>query len=603
VTARTVVEQALTALRSVTSPDEVARSTRDAAEEIERAWKRTPLVAGLSGNLVARAELINSLVGEKVLDPFRRALGSPPLRIRRGPKLRFRVLRDDDSIDEKTAPDPEPRDNDADVDAQAGEMRDELLQQETALATVERSLPSIVRHEPRRWAIWLWPLRWILGLIHRNRIAGWRVTSQLVHDARRKLHGVESFRTSRDERERAARETFYRELREMCGGGPTGNGVRVIELFITAGIPAHVELVELMGELRASADVDAVIVVESDALYAPTPNGDRVQLGGVAETLAELPAVLERARALTLARRALAKLFVARADVDTEIDRHEAQFQGRILKLAKLALPADKAGFHAAQLDRVKPTLIQSINAVIEHSSVHLGSELAQLGNGWINSIIAATDGDALKAAVAKIEEEWPGAAKRIADEVRVLVMGGAGGVARDLYVETVSGLRAYGLGEEYFRTPKRAPEIPTMQMLDALANPTTFTLGGGWFSGLFKSFESRRADIREKVHARVEHIREVAAAELLDIEPKLHAAVAQSLAGSLTSAIDAQQSWHAQALAVENAAIAKEREVMAPMLKVRDGIVVVGRQLAQVTNAIQAERPAVAAAAVAAAS
>jgi hypothetical protein len=414
---------------------------------------------------------------------------------------------------------------------------------------------------------------------------------------------VESFRTSRDERERAARETFYRELREMCGGGPTGNGVRVIELFITAGLPAHVELVELMGELRASADVDAVIVVESDALYAPTPNGDRVQLGGIAETLAELPAVLERARALTLARRALAKLFVARAEVDSEINRHEAQFQGRILKLAKLALPADKAGFHAAQLERVKPTLIQSINAVIEHSSVHLGSELAQLGNAWINSIIAATDGDALKAAVTKIEEEWPGAAKRIADEVRVLVMGGAGGVARDLYVETVSGLRTYGLGEEYLRTPKRAPEIPTMHMLDALANPTTFTLGGGWFSGLFKSFESRRADIREKVHARIEHIREVAAAELLDIEPKLHAAVAQSLAGSLTSAIDAQQQWHAQAVAVENAAIAKEREVMAPMLKARDSIVVVGRQLAQVTNAIQAERPAVAAAAVAAAS
>jgi hypothetical protein len=603
VSARTVVEQALTALRSVTSPDEVARSMREAADEIERAWKRTPFVAGLSGNLVARGELVNSLCKEQVLEPFRRALGSAPLRIRRGPIMRYRVLRSDDSVEEKTTPAPEPRDSDPELDSQAGVLRDELLQQETALSTVERSLPSMLRHKPARWAFWLWPMRWILGLIHRNRIAAWRVTSQLVGDARRKLAGLEGFRSAREQRERGAREAYYRELRELCGGGPAGNGVRAIELFIPSGLPAHVELVELMGELRASADVDAVIVVDRDALYAPTPSGDRVELGGMAETLAELPALLERARALTLARRALAKLFVARAEVDVEINRVEAMFQGRIQKLAKLALPADKVGFHAAQLERVKPTLMQSINAVIEHASVHLGSELAQLGSGWINAIITATDGDALKRAVQTIEEEWPVAAKRIADEVRVLVMGGAGGVARDLYAETVSGLRGYGLGEDYFRTPKRAPEIAPLQMLDALANPTVFSLGGGWFSGLFKSFESRRQDVREKVHARIEHIREVASSELLDIEPKLHAAVAQSLAGSLTAAMDAQLSWHAQAVAVENAAIAKERAVAAPMIKARDAIVVVGRNLAQVTNAMQAERPAIAAAAVAAAS
>jgi hypothetical protein len=429
------------------------------------------------------------------------------------------------------------------------------------------------------------------------------MTSQLVADGRRKLAGIEGFVAAREERERAAREGYYRVLRELCGGGPAGKDVRAIELYVPAGLPAHVELVELMGEYRASADIDAVIVVERDALYAPTPDDDRVKLGPVAETIAELPAILERARSLTLARRALAKLFVARAEVDIEINRFEAQFQGRMQKLQKLALPADTARFHATQLDRVRPMVIASVNAVMEHASVHLGSELAQLGNGWINAIIAATNGDDLKNAVAKIEEEWPVAAKRIADEVHVLVMGGAGGVGRDLYVEVVSALRTYGLGEEYLRTPKRAPEITPVSILEPLRNPTTFTLGGSWFSGLFKSFESRRADIREKVHARIEHIREVATAELLDAEPKLHAAVVEALATQLQVAIEAQQSWHSRALTVESAAIAKEREVLAPMIKARETIVVAGRQLAQTTNAVQAERPAVAAAAVAAAS
>ncbi|HEY5922213.1 MAG TPA: hypothetical protein VIV11_11105 [Kofleriaceae bacterium] len=602
-TARTVVEQALAALRSVSVPGVDAKTTRDAADEIDRAWKRSPLVAGLEGNLVARSELVNTIVGEKVLDPYRRALGSAPLRIRRGPVMRYRAVRFDDSVEEKTAPEPEPRDGDEKLDERASEARDELLQQETALATVERSLPVVVRRKPKPWAVWLWPLRWLFGLVRRNTVASWRVTLKMVDSARHKLAGIEGFVAARDQRERAAREAYYGELRILCGGGPAGKDVRSIELFIPHGLPANVELVELMGALRASADIDAVIVVERDALYAPTPDGDRVELGAVTETLAELPTVLERARSLTLARRALAKLFQARAEVDVEINRAETQFQLRMQRLTKLALPLDIESFRAAQLQRVRPTLIASINAVMEHASVHMGSELAQLGAGWMNAIIGAKHNDDLKAGVAMIEAEWPTSARRIAEEVHVLVMGGAGGVARDLYVETVTALRAYGLPEEHLKTPKRAPDIEPVQILAALSNPTTFTLGGSWFAGLFKSFEARRADIRAKVQARIEHIREVAAAEILDTEPKLHAAVGQALAAQLDAAIEAQRSSHQQTLAAEQTAIAKEREALAPLVKTRDAIVSVGSQLAQLANAVQAERPAVAAAAVAAAS
>src|SRR6188768_3738568 len=121
VTARSVVEQAVSALRSVTSPEDVANDTRDVASEIDRAWLRSPFVAGLEGNLVARSELVNTLVGERVLDPFRRALGSAPLRIRRGPVMRYRVLRYDDTVQENTVPAPEPREGDAELDQRAAE--------------------------------------------------------------------------------------------------------------------------------------------------------------------------------------------------------------------------------------------------------------------------------------------------------------------------------------------------------------------------------------------------------------------------------------------------------------------------------------------------
>lgn len=603
VTARTVVEQALAALRGVSFPDDVARTAHDVANEIDRAWSRSPFVAGLEGNLIARSELVNTLVGERMLDPFRRALGSAPLRIKRGAVMRYLVVRSDETFEEKLAPPPESREGDAELDRRAGETREELLDHELALATVERSLPLVVRNRPKPWQFWLWPLRWLAGLIKRNALASWRMTMRMVADSRTKLAEVEGFVAAREERERAARESFYGELRLLCGGGPAGKDVREIELTIPGGIPDNVEVVEMMGATRASADVDAIIIVERDALYAPTPDGSKVELGTVAATLAELPALLERARALTLARRALTKLAIARASIDSAYNKVDRELQARVNRVAKLALPIDTQPFRTAQLEKIKPTLAASINAIMEHASVHMGSELAQLSAEWLDAVVTATSNDELKAAIAKIEEQWPTSAKRIAEEVRMLVMGGAGGVARDIYVEAVAALRAHGLPEEHLKAPKRAPEIPPVTILDSLANPSTFTLGGNWFAGLFKSFEARKADVREKVHARNERIRDMAAAELLDAEPKLHAAVTIALGNQLDHAIHLQQTWHREAIEQEQEKVEKEREALAPLTKSGEAIVSASNQLIQQLNALQAERPAVAAAAVAAAS
>ena len=147
-----------------------------------------------------------------------------------------------------------------------------------------------------------------------------------------------------------------------------------------------------------------------------------------------------------------------------------------------------------------------------------------------------------------------------------MLVAGGVGGVARDLYPEIVAPLREHGLPEQHLGMPKRAPAVGAVPILPSLANPSTAKVGGSWFTGLFKSFDTRRSEVREQVHARVEHLREVAAAELLDAEPKLHAAIGQALAVELGRALDLQREWYTQRLASEHEAVEAERTKLLPL-------------------------------------
>jgi hypothetical protein len=103
-----LVAQAITALREIKTPDDVARSAHESADEIERTWPRSPYIAALDGELPARTELVNTLCGEKLLDPFARAIGSAALRVRRGKRLKCRVLYSDRTRADRAIPEPEP---------------------------------------------------------------------------------------------------------------------------------------------------------------------------------------------------------------------------------------------------------------------------------------------------------------------------------------------------------------------------------------------------------------------------------------------------------------------------------------------------------------
>lgn len=509
-------------MRAITLPADVAQSAHNTAAEIERTWQRKPYVVAFDGDVKARTELVNSLCGERVLDPLARTPGATTLRLRHGDRLVFRT-----GARELQPPAAAPPDDEA---------RRLVAEREQAERDAERALPVLVQKRPALWAFWLWLVRAILLLTHREKLATLTARRGETSEARKRLVLVEN----REKQERAARELFYREVRAISSGE--------IEVTLPA-MPADVELVETAGDADVRFDAAEPMAVDKILAAAKT------------------------ARANNLAERARYALEKARGGVEEELARVDGLLRQRIAEVEAYALTTDRTRYTSAQLDRIKPQILASTTAVMEHASTHMLSGLAELSQSWVTTIANASNADELKAAIAKIEEQWIPAPQQLAEEVRMLVAGGVGGVARDLYAEIVAPLREHGLPEQHLGTPKRAPAVAAVPILPSLANPSTAKVGGSWFTGLFKSFDTRRTEVREQVHARVEHLREVAAAELLDAEPKLHAAIGQALAVELGRAIDLQREWYTQRLASEQEAVEAERTKLLPLFGQREKI------------------------------
>jgi hypothetical protein len=209
---------------------------------------------------------------------------------------------------------------------------------------------------------------------------------------------------------------------------------------------------------------------------------------------------------------------------------------------------------------------------VLEHGGVHLGSELAQRAAQWDEQIKATTTIDELRALAVRIDEEGVAEYKRIADETRMLVMGGVGGSAHDLLSEVFSALRQPGLPDEHAVPPRGVPALAPVAMLPSLTQgaPSTFASdlsgAGKWITGLFRSIDTRRAELREKVHQRSERVRAAAEAELLNAEPVLRAALLESVGRELEVAVERRVTWLATELAREQLAVDAERDALRPL-------------------------------------
>lgn len=580
-----LVELASGALGRLAKVPRFGANCRGAAKEVDRTWVRAPLSVAIGGAVQARTELFNYLCGKKVLDPEGRpAVGCASLRIRRGKATRFKAIRDDGTVEEHELPAEQADDDALRMRMQAAEA--EVNERKLALERVEHVLPRLARARPRGLMIWLWPIWWLITRRHRRKLADRRFT-EIAYDQACDAREVAKHELEQAEaRVRKERGRFFESLRALASGPPLGGNVREVELVLGEGpLPEGVELIELTRSSQASEEVDAIFLVERDRMHAPhNEEGTALPVGTIADVIPSLPVLLGKSRAIVIARHACDLIEPALAGLDDDVNDTEEGFRIRIERLEAMQI-LDAEEFAKTELGKVKPQMAQSIHMVIEHGAAHLGSELARLGDEWASGIAGSQNNDQLKQAVQRIEQSAPLDAKRIAEEVRLLVMGGAAGAAYDLYPELLTALRPHGLEE---KPPKSAPQLPPIELLPSLTNAPPAKLSGaaGWLTGLFRSFETRRADVMQKAQARMDHLREVANAELLDAEPKLHALIERTLNAFLLTAIARQEGWLEGALAFEREAVASDGKQLAPLARMRDRL---KHDLAKLTEGLAA--------------
>ena len=557
----------------------------DLAIRIEIVWARQPREVGLGGDdLAAHTALIDALHGTPVLGS--RAPGGPPIRIQRGTIARVRGRRGDGSVVERAL---EARDEDdaaAERDAivRRDAARAELADHEVALARIAAAVPRFVRTRPTGWRVLLWPIWWLLAWLRRRALAQRTEAGEAVELSRRAARAVDDEIAGLETRPKREAAAYVEAVRALVAA----RDLVEVELEVTGDrLDAGVEVCELGGP---AANLDAILIVEGRSIRAP----GGALIGGY-DTLARLEAFASSARAMRLARRACKTIALAVVTLDEQLARAEATFDERIASIEVHRI-SDPPAFIAEQLAFIRPQIITSVNAVIEHASVHLGTELAALGEEWIRGIVGSASGDALKEAITRIETTAAAALQRIADETRTLVVGGGGGSAYDLYPALVAPLVPRGLSDAV--TARRpAPVLPALEVLPRLSTTPIGKLSGQWLGGLFQSFDTRRTAVREKAHALIERIRELASAELLDVEPQLHAAIVQALALQLVAVCERQASSLAAALAAERAAIAAERAQLAPVVEQRDRAHAILLDLRAELAALEARQPECAAA------
>ena len=594
-----LIQQAKAALRRLAEVPLTEHEAAPALEAIEAGAERAPLSIGIGGEDIAdRTRFVDFLSGG-LFDGHPRLPSAAPLRVRRGQVNRFRAIADGEVQEEQVMPVGQHPELEAPVLERIELARSMLAASDAVVETAERSLPALLRTPPPPiWKFWLWPVRLILWLMSRKQVDNHRHALAARAESQKKVASIEGELAGVQALARRERAGFTGRLRELSSGEGAGERIREVELELADGpLVDGIELVELGVTLHAPPSVDAVLVVENGAVQALGRDGT-VTVGAVADAVHELAHIARTARILRLVRRALATIDAAGLSLDIAIDRATAEFQRRLEAIEHHRIP-DRSEFANAQLARLGPQIGASVHAVMEHATAHLGSELAQLGEQWKAAIRATTSSDELKAAVQKIDQTQPGELKRIAEEVRLLVMGGIGGSAYDLFPELITSLREQGLSAQLAQAPRNAPVLPQVEILPSLANPSPSSVGGpGRFAGIFRSLDGLRTEMVDKVRQRANHVREVAMAELLDAEPRMRNVLRDALGVELDTGMDRQIASIERALADEQNAIARERAALVPLKHLREAVRADANHLQQQLGQIEAASPAAAAAA-----
>lgn len=585
------------ALRRLSGAPATAQAARAAAEEIESAWSRAPLSAGLAGDLIARTAFLDYLAGARLFQPVGRGDSAAVVRVRRGDETRFRIILRDGSQQEMALSGPRSaslRARAGELRARQDEIRAELSARESALERAQLAVPGPLRRRPPLWAFWAWLARWVLGLVARKRLAAEASASEQVGYVRSELSSVEAELEQVSQDAQAADATFVNRLRAAAAGGD--GRVASVELTVVGGpLPEGVEVVDP----GRPGDTDALLQLAGEEVSLAPGAGDAAprRLGGFAQAVAALPVLLASERALALGRRARHRIVVGADTLEKAIERAEAGFQARLDRLEALRL-SEREPFVAAQLERMRPLVTERVTMTLEQATVHLGMEVERLGADWARAISQAESSDALRAAAGAIDGGSPAAIKELAKEVRLLVAIGLNGATHDLLPDLVAELIKRGLPAQIANPPRlELPAPAAVEVCPSLAaGHTERVLGSAqWLSALFRSLDARRSDALERIEQRRHRLRDIAMAELLNSQPQLAAALSEALRLALADALDRYDQWLAAALAGEEEAISREREALSPMLQVREGARRDDRRLADLMAQLEAELPALA--------
>ena len=588
-----LIEAGRVALRTLAAAPLCARSARAALQELESEWSKVPLAVGVGGNDVAgRTALFDRMCGGGVLNGRPRVPGCAAVRVRKGEATRFRAIRVDGPAEDELLP---AGGVDLEASARVTDATKTLRAREQEAEAAAAIVPAVLKRKPPAWAFWRWLHRFVVWLGARARLAAHERALVAVAEARRELGDAQHDLDARETPLTAARRRFFERLAELASGSGAGAGVHEVDLEIAGdGFPAGLEALELNGWSHAAATVDAVVIVADGLVQAPGGRaGTTLPLGDPAAVLAQLPALLTHARALRLARRAREQMAVGLGELELVIDRAAVDFAHRVARVEELRI-LDRAAFVAAERARMAPQIRGTVSAVLEHANAYLSAELARQTEEWQRAVAGATTNDELKATVQAVDD-GAAALARIAADVHTLVMGGLGGGTRDLYTDLVESLIPRGLPEEHTRTPRAATDVKSVALLPALAkaSPPKLAESQSWFTGLVRSLDHRRGELTTKVEAYGARLVQLAHAEMLDAEPRLHAALGDALAAQLETAIAHHVAWLEAELARVRAAIDKERAALAPVVQQRADV---RRELEKLTAAIarvEAAQPA----------
>lgn len=633
VTDPAIVELARAAIRRLVDAAPDAADARAALARIERVGLGPPYTVVIAGDPVARSELLDALAGERLFDPARRDPARIVMQLRRGPATLLRARRRDGSVEERReaepaadepapgepAPDePGPRPRAARHDDRAATVsasgdpgfEDAIAESGEAETTV------LVRHPPRPpwWAVWRHLARW--WRTWRAQRSGSSAPAlpasapQLGAPpvaARRGFANTIARRRAGDPRPDLAAalsgwlaDDAVEKLFVEVAGGPLPDKVVVIELPSGASawpldavapdaclVACGARGLALTEQLETVLAIVPHVFAIGGEPAGPAGRDGRVRRLAAADTPARLVQIATLERALAVGRCAVTALAGGSAALDAAITRAETGFRARLdrLEALRIASPDDHV---AATLARIRPGLVAAVQQLLRGALDQLDAAIAELGAAWSSQLAAAATTDALRTAAARIDEQSPAALAAAHAAVRGALVDGLTERARAHHHELAGALRRGTSRDDTAAPPWLTAEVEIAE----LTSSTGLGAVAPRLIALFRSLDALRGEAIAHLDQRITRLRQVAAASLLDVEPRLEPAVTGALAIALRGEVERHVAWLDAELARARIAIDAERAQLAVLAIARDTARSDERELVTAIDALTAGLP-----------